>query len=67
MVMCGCVVYSLLYGVMRVTDDLFAETLSLFCTSHCSRSVMYCCMCVAAVSCLGCCEIMVMSSAYVMV
>ena len=28
---------------------------------------MYCCRCVAAVWCFGCCEIMVMSSAYVIV
>ena len=36
MVTCGCTVYSLLWGVISVTDDLFAETLSLFCVSQCS-------------------------------
>ena len=29
-VMCGWVLYSLLYGVIKVMDDLFAETFNLF-------------------------------------
>ena len=48
-----------------VSEDLFVETLSLLLVSQCSNSCIYCCSCVAAVSYLGCCEMMVMSSAYV--
>ena len=52
--------------MIRVMVDLSAETLSLLCASQDSSWFMYCCRCVAAVSCLGCCEMIVMSSAYVM-
>ena len=59
--------HSWVYGVIRVTEDLFADTFSLLCVSQCSSWVMYCCRCAAAVWCFGCCEIMVISSAYVIV
>ena len=62
-VTCGLTVYSLLYGVIRVMVDLFAETFSLFMLSHCSNLFMYVCMYSVAVSCLGCCAMTVRSSA----
>ena len=40
-VMWGSTVYSLLYGVMRVSVDLFAETFSLFVLSQFSSVCMY--------------------------
>ena len=41
-VTCGCVLYSLLYGVMSVSVDLFVETLSLLFVSQCSSWCIYC-------------------------
>ena len=63
-VMCGWVLYSLLYGVIKVMDDLFAETFNLFVFSQFSNVFMYVCRLLAAVSCRGCCEMMLTSSAY---
>ena len=63
-VMFGCVLYSLLYGVIKVMDDLFAETFNLFVFSQSSNVFMYVCKLLAAVSCRGCCEMMLTSSAY---
>ena len=40
-VMCGWVLYSLLYGVIKVMDDLFAETFNLFVFSQSSNVFMY--------------------------
>ena len=60
----GWELYSIFQGVKRVSVDLVGETLSLFVLSHCSSECMYCWRCEAAVSVLGCCEKMVMSSAY---
>ena len=51
--------------MIRVSEDLFVETLSLLSVSQCSSWCIYCWRCVEAVSCLGCCEMIVMSSAYV--
>ena len=59
-VMCGWV----LYGVIKVMDDLFAETFNLFVFSQFSNVFMYVCRLLAAVSCRGCCEMMLTSSAY---
>ena len=42
-VMCGWVLYSLLYGVIKVMDDLFAETFNLFVISQSSNVLMYVC------------------------
>ena len=39
-VTCGVMLSSLLYGVMRVSEDLFAETLSLFVLSQSSKEWM---------------------------
>lgn len=47
-----------------MTEDLFAETFNLFVSSQSSSEWMYVCKLLAAVSCLGCCEMMVTSSAY---
>ena len=63
-VMLGCVLNSAFQGVKRVRVDFVGETLSLLVSSHCSSEWMYWCRCEAAVSCLMCCEKMVMSSAY---
>ena len=63
-VMLGCALYSAFQGVKRVRVDFVGETLSLFVSSHCSSEWMYCWRWEAAVSCLVCCERMVMSSAY---
>ena len=41
-VTCGCTEYSLLKGVMSVSEDLFAETLSLLSVSQFSSSCTYC-------------------------
>ena len=60
----GCALISCLQGVMSVSDDLFAETLSLFVSSHFSSERIYFCMLVAAVLYSLCCEEMVRSSAY---
>ncbi len=49
-VMWGLALYSLLYGVISVSDDLFAETLSLFVVSQISKVWIYSCRCVAVVS-----------------
>ena len=38
----GAVLYSCAQGVIRVSVDLFVETLSLFVSSHCSSVWMYC-------------------------
>ena len=48
-VMCGWVLYSLLYGVIKVMDDLFAETFSLFVFSQSSNVFMYVCKLLAVV------------------
>ena len=48
---------------MSVREDLFVETFILLLVSHCSNVWMQCCSCVAAVSCLGCCESIARSSA----
>ena len=55
--------YSLFHGVMSVSVDFVVETFSLFVWSHVSSVCMYSCRCAAAVSNLGCCEKIVMSSA----
>lgn len=59
----GCALYSWLYGVMSVREDLSVETFILLLCSQFSNAFMYICNCVAAVSYLGFCEVMVMSSA----
>ena len=41
-VTCGWVSYSKLYGVIRVSEDLFVETLSLLSVSQCSSWCIYC-------------------------
>ena len=63
-VMCGWVLYSLLYGVFKVMDDSFAETFNLFVFSQSSNVFLYICKLLTAVSCRGCCEMMLTSSAY---
>ena len=50
-----------------MTEDLFAETFNLLVFSQFSNEYRYVCKLLAAVSCLGCCEMMVTSSAYVRV
>jgi uncharacterized membrane protein len=40
-VTCGCVLYSVVYGVTSVSDDLFAETFNLFVSSQRSKVCMY--------------------------
>ena len=45
-------------------ENLFVETFILLLVSHCSNVWMYSCSCVAVVSCFGCCESIVRSSAH---
>ena len=61
--MCARALYSKLYCVTGVSDDLFVETFSLFVVSRVSNDPKYCCRCVAAISCLGCLAISVRISA----
>ena len=57
--MIGWILYSLLYGVIRVRDDLFVETFSLLEFSQFSKVYMYVCRLFAAVSYPASCEMMV--------
>ena len=45
--------------------DLRGDAVILFEFSHSSSRCMYCCVWAAAIGNLGCCEVIVMSSAYV--
>ena len=45
-------------------DDLIGETISLFAASQVCSWFMYCCRLPVAVSCLGCWDMTVRSSAY---
>ena len=56
-VMCGCILYSALWGAMSVRKDLFVENSILLFVSHCSSVWMLSYSCVAAVSSFGCCEV----------
>ena len=60
----GWLLYSLLNGVITVTDDFCADTCILFESSQLSSWVKYCCRFSAALVMLGSEEVIVRSSAY---
>ena len=60
----GWLLYSLLNGVITVTDDFCADTCILFESSQFSSWVKYCCRLSAALVMLGSEEVIVRSSAY---